>query len=411
MTLDTNNQYRKFKTNMSLSKGNKIDRSKVLKSEKHKVIEKKSGGSSYSQTPSKSHVRKSSKTHSLKHDPHPYNYSPHKPDSVKVAREREVSDLEDDQELADEGAFEYYFGSDPKLPEIQSKISVKKNLQLQGDKSISISKETEENIRQSEARPLTITPDNISSKFILSKPSSSLNNPNSEGNGEIIYIKPKLKKEEEPEMKPVQEPAPTTKIVQIDCHSLDPLDTTKSKDELISEIQNIIIETGKEPDTKSKFYRVGKLLGRGAFGKVSLGMHKATNQLVAMKSINKEFLEEERSRKKVAREVAILKKLQHQNIINLYETFETEKHFLLVTELCPGGDLLNYVRRRRKLTEEAAKYFFKQLVEACIYCHKKGVVHRDIKLDNILLDQRGCLKLGDFGVSRAIKKNEILKDQ
>lgn len=202
---------------------------------------------------------------------------------------------------------------------------------------------------------MTITPDNVSSKFILSKPSSSLNQPGSEINGEFINIKQKEKKES---------PKSTTKVVQIDCHSLDPLDTTKSKDDLVSEIKNIIEQTGKEPETKSKFYRVGKLLGRGAFGKVSLGMHKATNQLVAIKSINKEFLEEERSRKKVAREVAILKKLQHSNIINLYETFETEKHFLLVTELCPGGDLLNYVRRRRKLTEDAAKYFFKQLVEA-----------------------------------------------
>lgn len=192
---------------------------------------------------------------------------------------------------------------------------------------------------------------------------------------------------------------------------MDPLETTKSKDDLVNEIKDIIVTTGKEPETKSRFYRVGKLLGRGAFGKVSLGMHKVTNQLVAIKSINKEFLEEERSRRKVAREVAILKKLQHPNIINLYETFETDKHFLLVTELCPGGDLLNYVRRRRKLTEDVAKYFFKQLVHACIYCHKKGVVHRDIKLDNILLDQKGTLKLGDFGVSRAVKKNEILKDQ
>jgi len=95
--------------------------------------------------------------------------------------------------------------------------------------------------------------------------------------------------------------------VQIDCQSLDPLETTKSKEDLITEIKNIIESTGKEPETKSKFYRVGKLLGRGAFGKVSLGMHKITNQLVAIKSINKEFLEEERSRKKVAREVAILK--------------------------------------------------------------------------------------------------------
>ena len=61
------------------------------------------------------------------------------------------------------------------------------------------------------------------------------------------------------------------------------------------------------------------------------------------------------------------------------------------------------MRRRRKLTEDAAKFFFKQLVEACIYCHKKGAVHRDIKLDNILLDHKGDLKLGDFGVSRLVK--------
>ena len=186
---------------------------------------------------------------------------------------------------------------------------------------------------------------------------------------------------------------------------------TKSKENLITIIKNTINETGQEPDTRPKFYRIGKLLGRGAFGKVSLGMHKATNQLVAMKSINKEFLEEERSRRKVAKEVAILKKLHHDNIMNLYETFESEKHYLLVTELCPGGDLLNYVRRRRKLDEMTAKFFFKQLVNACIYCHKKGVVHRDIKLDNILLDHKGNVKLGDFGVSRLVKKGEVLKDQ
>ena len=151
---------------------------------------------------------------------------------------------------------------------------------------------------------------------------------------------------------------PHIKIVQIDWQSLNPWEMTKSKEDLIETIKNYILENGKEPETKAKFYRVGKLLGRGAFGKVSLGMHKATNQLVAIKSINKEFLEEERSRRKVAKEVAILKKLQHKNIVNLYETFETEKHFLLVTELCAGGDLLSYVRRRRKLTEDYAKFFF-----------------------------------------------------
>ena len=235
---------------------------------------------------------------------------------------------------------------------------------------------------------------------------SKLGGPYKTGTGQLARIHDEIQAfllNETLEISPKDGNKATTKIVQIDCEHLDPLETTKSKDDLVNEIKNIIIDSGKEPETKSRFYRVGKLLGRGAFGKVSLGMHKVTNQLVAIKSINKEFLEEERSRRKVAREVAILKKLQHPNIINLYETFETEKHFLLVTELCPGGDLLNYVRRRRKLTEDVAKYFFKQLVHAWIYCHKKGVVHRDIKLDNVLLDHKGLLKLGDFGVSRAVK--------
>lgn len=186
---------------------------------------------------------------------------------------------------------------------------------------------------------------------------------------------------------------------------------TASKEALKQEIWTKVDVDSKEPETRPDFYRIGKMLGKGAFGKVNLGMHKLTDSLVACKSINKEFLEEERSRRKVAREVAILKKIDHPNIVNLFETFESQRHFLIVMELCSGGDLLNYVRKRRKLTEDFAKYFFKQLVEALIYCHKKQVVHRDIKLDNILLDHYGRLKLCDFGVSRVVGKNETLNDQ
>jgi serine/threonine protein kinase len=56
-------------------------------------------------------------------------------------------------------------------------------------------------------------------------------------------------------------------------------------------------------------------------------------------------------------------------------------------ELCSGGDLLNYVRKRRRLKEDVAKYIFKQVVDGLAYCHSKGIVHRDMKLDNILLDE------------------------
>lgn len=69
-------------------------------------------------------------------------------------------------------------------------------------------------------------------------------------------------------------------------------------------------------------------------------------------------------------------------------------------ELCAGGDLLNYVRKRRRLKEPYAKCIFKQLIDGLFYIHSKKVCHRDIKLDNILLDGKGCVKIGDFGVSK-----------
>lgn len=98
---------------------------------------------------------------------------------------------------------------------------------------------------------------------------------------------------------------------------------TVSKDVLIDEIKKSIENDGKEPETWAEWYRIGKMLGKGAFGKVNLGMHKLTDSLVAIKSINKEYLEEERSWRKVAREVAILKKINHKNIVWLFETYES----------------------------------------------------------------------------------------
>ena len=92
---------------------------------------------------------------------------------------------------------------------------------------------------------------------------------------------------------------------------------------------------------------------------------------MAIKSINKEFLRSSKrkeeqveggdhpEKKKVMQEFAILKQSNHQSVVRLYDTFETSKHICFVMELCAGGDLLTYVRKRRKLSEEVAKYFFK----------------------------------------------------
>lgn len=142
------------------------------------------------------------------------------------------------------------------------------------------------------------------------------------------------------------------------------------------------------------------MLGRGAFGKVNLGMHKLTRKLIAIKSINKEYLSEEKQRSKIMHEVNILIQLRHESVVKLYETFETGRHIMLVMELGAGGDLLNFVRKRKKLDEETARVLFKQVIEGLGYIHSKGVLHRDIKLDNILLDGKGNVKIADFGVSK-----------
>ena len=83
---------------------------------------------------------------------------------------------------------------------------------------------------------------------------------------------------------------------------------------------------------------------------------------------------------------------------------------MFVIELCGGGDMLNYVRKRRWLKEPQAKYFFRRIVEGIQYIHSKNIVHWDIKLDNILLNNQGDIKIGDFGVSRLARWDELLKE-
>ena len=156
------------------------------------------------------------------------------------------------------------------------------------------------------------------------------------------------------------------------------------------------------PETQVEFYKIGKIMGKGAFGKVNLAIHKFSGKFVALKSINKQFMTKEASKRKIMQEFNMLRKAKHANIVRLYESFETPQHIVFVMEVCGGGDLLTYVRRRRKLKEDVACHLFRQIIVGLHYCHQQGVLHRDIKLDNILLTSQGDVKICDFGVSKFI---------
>lgn len=190
---------------------------------------------------------------------------------------------------------------------------------------------------------------------------------------------------------------------------------SKEKKRIIKLIKVSFNKLKEAPKTSAEFYRIGKMLGKGAFGRVNLAIHKLTEQLVAVKSINKQFLnEDESSKKKVMQELLILQKTRSQGIVKLFDSFETNKHIVFVMELCGGGDLLNYVRKRRKLKEDLARYIFRQVVSGLEYCHAKGIVHRDIKLDNLLLDHTGRVKICDFGVSKVLdsdNRKEVMTEQ
>ena len=180
-------------------------------------------------------------------------------------------------------------------------------------------------------------------------------------------------------------------------------------EKLSSYIKNYFLENGIYPETNNQFYLFGRQIGHGAFGKVNISLHVASGRLVAIKTFNKKNLKNKHARNKIKHEIEMLSRLRHPFITQIYDSFETEKHIFIVMEyIC--GDLLGFIRKRGKLSESVTKVIFKQLIEGLKYIHRKKIVHRDIKLDNILIDLTNTVKICDFGVSKKLNKGDIMYD-
>ncbi|XP_063696373.1 serine/threonine-protein kinase SIK2 isoform X2 [Culicoides brevitarsis] len=155
------------------------------------------------------------------------------------------------------------------------------------------------------------------------------------------------------------------------------------------------------------FYDIEKTIGKGNFAVVKLARHRVTKNEVAIKIIDKSQLDEN-NLQKVHREVDIMKRLDHPHIIKLYQVMETSSMIYIVSEYASQGEIFDYIAKFGRLSERAARHKFWQILSAVEYCHNKGIVHRDLKAENLLLDSNMNIKIADFGFSNYYKRDELL---
>ena len=150
-------------------------------------------------------------------------------------------------------------------------------------------------------------------------------------------------------------------------------------------------------------YRFGKVLGQGAYAIVKEAQHKETGYHVAVKVYDKYKLIDDQRKRSVIKEIKLMRKLHHDNVVHLYDAIDTQRQLYLIMENVEGQclqQIMKYKQGRRFSSEAECARLFVQLMSAIEYMHSMDIAHRDIKLENILIEQRtGTLKLIDFGFS------------
>ena len=157
---------------------------------------------------------------------------------------------------------------------------------------------------------------------------------------------------------------------------------------------------------KNKTYIISKTLGKGTFGKVKLAYNKDNiNEKYACKILLKSNIKDEDDYMRCKREMDILKRMHHVNVVRTYEIISTKTTYFILMDFCAKGELFNYIVQKQHLSEEKSAFFYYQLINGIYYIHQKGICHRDLKPENLLLTEKYKLKIIDFGLSNYFKGN------
>lgn len=200
------------------------------------------------------------------------------------------------------------------------------------------------------------------------------------------------------------------------CNSTEKDVVVRPKDRQQTELQTTRQESrssGKGVDVVDIYY-VGEELGRGAFSVVKKGKHKKTGEPVAIKVIEKKFVEKQ-DLMLLAREIDIMKKVDHPNVLRLFEVFETDETISLVMELVTAGELFYKIVEKGNYSEKDAADIVRQILKGVEYLHGQGICHRDLKPENLLCsgEEQGYkpfrVIIADFGLSKAFNNGEVLE--
>ncbi|ODH25615.1 CAMK/CAMKL/KIN1 protein kinase [Paracoccidioides brasiliensis] len=172
--------------------------------------------------------------------------------------------------------------------------------------------------------------------------------------------------------------------------------------------------------TVSGQWALGKTIGAGSMGKVKLAKNLETGEQVAVKIIPRHSTEEHRGNRdteradrskeiRTAREAAIVTLLNHPYVCGMRDVVRTNYHWYMLFEYVNGGQMLDYIISHGKLKEKQARKFARQIASALDYCHKNSIVHRDLKIENILISKTGDIKIIDFGLSNLYSPKSQLK--
>ncbi|CAF3809462.1 unnamed protein product, partial [Rotaria magnacalcarata] len=187
-----------------------------------------------------------------------------------------------------------------------------------------------------------------------------------------------------------QQPPPSNKTIQMVTN--DDVDNTENDYPLINEVFS------RRPQINDFEYL--KILGRGTFGKVVLCRERTTQRIFAMKMLRKSLVITNNEVVHTMDENKILRHIRHPFITNLICAFTTSDRLCLVMECVNGGELFFHLNREKRFSEERIRFYIAEVACAIGYLHSRKIIYRDIKLENILLDRFGHIKLVDFGLCK-----------